>query len=244
MYKIIKNGKNQNQRRSEMTLTKIKIWRTILFVIIVFCINNVYGETARREGVPWYPQLEMRMINAVQTDGTKVNIMAHTYPNGYIRYGISSGHTVIFDEKSENWCYAQQSEDGWIESTGYPIHLHSGNEAGVKPSVRPSKERMEEFEQNQKNESEQTRRFNAPWRKMPSIAPENNRIESLVIYVLLNDIALTDTVFVDVGRFNGDAPALSAQRYFKEMSNDLLGNQKQIYHHIYQLLTEMSKNHA
>ena len=209
-------GGSQKKTSKKLCLRKICF---VMFLSILWSINLIGGyyddDPVRAQSRP-----KRGMFFAEQSDGTKVQIFTDTYQSGYINYAIPSGHNLVFDEKKRDWCYAIQGEDGWLESSGYSIHLHTGEELGIKPHIRPTKERLDELEQRSENSDNQTRRYDALYRKMK---PTGN-VETLVIYVLLSDHVLgPDTLFIDTNNyFNGLGSTQSAQRYYRNMSNNAL----------------------
>jgi len=153
-------------------------------------------------------------LDIVQPDGVEVSIIKSVYREGYTEYVYKRNFAVMLDSLSGYWCYAKQGEDGWLESTGYPIHLHNPANIGIIFFERPTDERIEELIQRSRNEESQSKYFNAPWIKMPSIGD----IQSLVIYIILADQNPT-TSFNDNGFFNGNnSNSSSIQRYYYETS--------------------------
>jgi len=151
-------------------------------------------------------------------NGEEEPIYVNKYPNGYIRYSLMSGYTVIYDELLNDWCYAKQGGDGWLESSNFSIRLYTGKESGLKPGIRPTEARWNELEEKKESDDEQTRSFNSPWIPMP----KTGSIQSIVIYVTLADAMFNNATFTDNGWFNGNSPAHSTKRYFQEVSRNHL----------------------
>jgi len=142
-----------------MNKNKKIIIKTICAIIIMFSVHNLlasrdYIEVLNEDGV-WekgerigrYPgggffigDQIFKIKNFFQPDGTRLIISDVTYPDGYNVLYVD-GYTIILDSLSGYWCYARQNKDGWLESTGLPIHLNTPREAGVKKNEQQSAER-------------------------------------------------------------------------------------------------------
>ena len=62
--------------------------------------------------------------------------------------------TVVYDYKTKYYCWALQNKDGWLESTGYPVHLHNPEQLGLEKNIRMTNERAEEVKASYRNVSE------------------------------------------------------------------------------------------
>ena len=169
------------------------------------------------EKIP-FPYHKNSYIRTTQPDGTPITISVTEYlRSGYVHYAYQPYYTAILDTLTGYWCHAKIGKNGLPESTGFPLHLFTGEEANVKRNEFPSSEKLLEMEQQKKSKGPQSRAFEAPYLKMPAIGP----VTSLVIYVSFVDQTMQS--YDDPwDHFNGDTPAKSIRRFFKESSNDML----------------------
>ena len=140
--------------------------------------------------VTWVPRppqepsgIEIVPIQRYQPDGVRISMAYIRYPNGYMLYRTMYEYTTLLDSLTGFWCYAINDEDGRLINSGYPLHLHDPNDLGIKINIKPSIEEIEEYREEKILEDEQTRWFDAPYKKMPS----SDNVKSLVIFVKPSD---------------------------------------------------------
>ena len=206
MYKIIKNVKNQKQRRLKMTQNGIKILKTMLLaVMIIFCICKTHAieksnirptmlqgwktnSDGTKEWVVTPVYSHHGFLRITQPDGTDIELLTTTYPSGYVHYSFvphdRPSYTAILDTLTGYWCYAKLGDDGWLETTGFPIHKHDGRDLRLDRFIIPTQEKIDNFNLKEIIDEPQTRDFTAPWIKMGS----TGFTTSLVIYVKPSDI--------------------------------------------------------
>ena len=186
----------------------------MLLCMIMFSINTMYGSGPSFVTNPDGTYTEIPMppvstdpfvlfseVNIIQPDGVKITLETLTFEDGYISYCDVLMYSAILDTLTGYWCYAIRGEDGYLKSTGLPMHLYRGRDLDIRPGARPSDERRKEIIEKMKKEKEdrQTRNhllFKAPWIKMGSTGTK----KSLVIYAIPSDKTLTN--FNDTGYFN------------------------------------------
>ena len=219
---------------NKMTQYELKIWKMLLLTaMIVGSMNLLYGRpqtaTTRithpdgtQEYVPIFiPRVESEIVKVIQPDGKRIELIKRTYESGYSQYSMQPGFTAILDSLTGYWCYASLGDDGWLESTGYPLHLHNGDELGIKRTIRPSLDRIEEYKDKSTFTDPQSRALEALFLKMPNVAPVNEPIKPLVIYISLSDQNPLDYQDPDA-LFNGDDDSFNVRRYYRNVSNNAL----------------------
>ncbi|MCL2065412.1 MAG: M6 family metalloprotease domain-containing protein, partial [Candidatus Cloacimonetes bacterium] len=129
------------------------------------------------------------------------------------------------DSRTRFYCWARQGEDGELESTGFPIHLHDPKDLGLEPGETISPERRRLRSRNfPHNDNIQGR---SDSRNTPSIGD----INQVVIFVRFSD----DTEFPSLRSeyeelFNGFAPGQnSLKRYFYDTSYEQLTINSHLY---------------
>ena len=75
-----------------------------------------------------------------QPDGTIINVFL-TGDENFSFLHDEERFTIIRDSRTRFYCWARQGEDGELESTGFPIHLHDPKELGLEPGETISPER-------------------------------------------------------------------------------------------------------
>ena len=118
-----------------MERTKTKSIFRVLLITTVFSIiaNMLY--TA--------PVWNMSVI-CTQADGTEIPAF-YTGDEFFGRHYDKNNYTMVIDSKTKYWCWAQQGKDGYLESTGYEIHLYTPESLGLKPGITVSKDVMNEI---------------------------------------------------------------------------------------------------
>ena len=217
-----------------MKRIEIKMWKELLIAIIIaYSSTMMYGELQSGTGTIThpdgtielrhvvFPRIDTEPVTVTQPDGKKIELTKRIYSSGYVQYGMQPGYTAIHDTLTGFWCYARLGEDGWLESTGYPLHLYEGREIGINRFVRPTKEKIDNYNKDEIINEPQSRAFEALHLKMPNMAPIDAPVKPLVIYISLNDQC--PLVFNDVNNhFNGDGDSFSVRRYYRNMSNNKL----------------------
>ena len=78
-------------------------------------------------------------IEFAQPDGTKlileVFLGGRNNPSFLLQ---KNGFTVVYDPNSKYFCWARQSDNGRLESTKYPVHLHNPELLGLEKDIRMS----------------------------------------------------------------------------------------------------------
>jgi len=93
--------------------------------------------------------IEMFMESAVlQPDGISIVIeKVFLGKNNPLMVLRKDGFTVIQDSETEYYCWARQSKEGLLESTGKPIHLYNPNDLGLEKNIRISDEAFKKWEE-------------------------------------------------------------------------------------------------
>jgi len=94
-----------------------------------------------------YSSMYSGPVELYQPDGTIVQAFATGGKFGNSFYGRAydkDDFTIIRDKETTYYCWAKQGADGWIESTGFPIHLYDPKTLDIKPGESDSPERIEE----------------------------------------------------------------------------------------------------
>ena len=107
--------------------------------------NRPTENTSRNEYKWWEKEKILPNQIEFQPDGTKV-IFETVFggENNPSFFDRINGFTITFDYNTKFYCWARQSEDGWLQSTGYPVHLYDPEKLGLKKNIRITKERAEE----------------------------------------------------------------------------------------------------
>ena len=105
----------------------------------------------------WYDNIPNSLE---QPDGTIVDVLysgdnIHQFPHD------ENGFTIIQDPITGYWCWAIASE-GLLESTGYPIHLHSPESLGINPYENISEERYLHLKKELENSSPSRNNIRSP----------------------------------------------------------------------------------
>jgi hypothetical protein len=134
----------------------------ILLITLSFAISSSL-HTTRMENSP---------VELTQPDGTLIQafITGHR-TTGYVRYyryHDEDGYTMIRDEQTRYYCWARQCPDGWLLSTGLPVHLHNPAELGISPGEDNSPSRRQEIWDRLVSENENTLSGLAPGNELPT----------------------------------------------------------------------------
>ena len=130
-------------------------------------------------------------VKLTQPDGVEIDVeVVNGGVNNPMCFNRINGFTIVFDRESRYWCWARQAEDGTLESTGYPTHLHEPEALGLEKDIRMSNERAE-------LEREWDREFleinfgplNYNLRSKPTFytSPHERHVNKIIIYVTLAD---------------------------------------------------------
>jgi len=97
----------------------------------------------------WFPEQIHRIVEFIQPDGIVIEFEEYTggENNPYIMFRMNE-FTIVWDRESGYWCFARQSHDGNLESTGYPVHLYNPEELGLEKNIRMSEERAKDRRRN------------------------------------------------------------------------------------------------
>ena len=227
---------------------KKRIIELIIVVSIILLVtapliglSPAYDENGNRIPFPepaprttdFFPEEYIGIIAWNQPDGTKLLLSAvfGDENNNVTLYSID-GYTVIQDPETRFWCWARQSEEGDLESTGLPVHTHDPDELGLEKNIRMSRERA--FEQMQRiwEDNQRTRgnyHFNQDLRNIqkfcPTEAPLSNPVNKIVINISFadQDSNYTFPSTLHETRFN------DLTNYYKDVSYNKLHTQIHYY---------------
>ncbi|MCL2065473.1 MAG: hypothetical protein FWG98_14030 [Candidatus Cloacimonetes bacterium] len=104
-----------------------------LFLVVLICLiltSSLYSHPVRN-----------REIQYEQPDGTILNVFI-SGDEVFMLIHDEEMYTIIRDSRTRFYCWARQGEDGELESTGFPIHLHDPKDLGLEPGETISSERM------------------------------------------------------------------------------------------------------
>ena len=105
------------------------------FNLVASLIDNETTHNMNRQSWNYLSEELSNKSEFLQNDGTKIILETKNNPTILVK---KDGFTVIYDNDSKNYCWARQSEDGRLESTGYPVHLYDPNELGLEKDIRMS----------------------------------------------------------------------------------------------------------
>jgi len=161
-------------------------------------------------------------IELYQPDGTIVQAFA-TGDSFVGRAYDKDDFTIIRDKETTYYCWAKQGADGWLESTGFPIHLYDPKTLDIKPGESDSPERLEEKRRERRRKQIQLEemQLNSNTRDgIPDFVPPTGNIHQIVIFIsfLGDSLWTTPTTLMD-SIFNDFTPgANSLKRYYKDVS--------------------------
>jgi len=160
-----------------------------------------------------------------QPDGTVITVFeTGTFNDVYssIRIHNEDDYTIIRDENTAVYCWARQGSNGWLESTGFAVHLYNPKTLGLKPREDHSlerknerRERYKEWKREQEREWElhlqqgsildrNTRNVAKPY------APNTDTLHQIVIFVgFYNDDEWEKTTIYFEDLFNNSTPGLN-----------------------------------
>ncbi|MCL2065585.1 MAG: hypothetical protein FWG98_14595 [Candidatus Cloacimonetes bacterium] len=138
-----------------------------IYIIIFFYLFIIDVNAAWIDNLPvTLSQPDQRQIEAFQS-GDEFHRWIHN----------ENGFTIILDPISDYWCWAIENLDGFLESTGYPVHLYTPESRGISVGENISHERYLEMRQ------EHDEKFNSNTIKAPSIGEVN----SITIFISFPD---------------------------------------------------------
>jgi hypothetical protein len=137
-------------------MKSVLINKIFVLAIILFYTKNLFAsrdyrlnfDTGERTPLEPFEFNYAEKLEVIQPDGVEISInQTAFFLDRYSRYSGYSFkcYTAILDTLSNYWCYAQRGEDGWLESTGFPVHLFKGADLGLDVLIRPSQEREKEI---------------------------------------------------------------------------------------------------
>jgi len=138
---------------------KIKT-KWLILLALAFLTQILYGS--------WFDSFPSQIT---QPDGTMVNVFL-TGDEYYITAHDEAGYTIIQDEATGYWCWAEPSGDNII-SSGLPIHQHSPNSRGI-----PTKANISEAKYSELREP-----FDREFRTRTVRTPSVGVIENLVVFI-------------------------------------------------------------
>ena len=105
--------------------------KKILFILTILLISTMLNAA-------WIDNLPSRLT---QPDGTVIDVLLsgdefHSWAHD------ENGFTIIPDRDTGYYCWAIPSptRSGDVESSGYPIHLHTPQSLGLEPRINISEE--------------------------------------------------------------------------------------------------------
>jgi hypothetical protein len=152
-----------------MKTKKRKINMVLIFIITIFfvsnldAVNEVNSQTkeeiteieVRTIEIDWKKNTETGESFVIekyeQPDGTVIEFEHYWTPINYCTNLRINGYTIIKDKSTSYFCWQQQTEDGDVESSGYPVHLYAPDELGLeKGTGRTVKKQYEIFDRAKK----------------------------------------------------------------------------------------------
>ena len=140
----------------EMRSNKIRqvIVSIAIITVVLPLLALEYSDTTNQNNVSNVIREQYEIFEYMQPDGTKIKLefVLGGRNNPLIMLRIN-GFTVVYDYESKFFCWARQANDGTLESTKYPVHLHDPETIGLEKDIRMSDEAT-------KLEIERIRKFN------------------------------------------------------------------------------------
>ncbi|MCL2065550.1 MAG: hypothetical protein FWG98_14420 [Candidatus Cloacimonetes bacterium] len=123
-----------------------------IYFLLFFYLIIINGYATWIDNLPVnLSQPDQRQIDAFQS-GDEFHRWIHD----------ENGFTIILDPISDYWCWAIENHDGFLESTGYPVHLFTPESRGISVGENISHERYLDLRQ------EHDEKFNSNTIKAPS----------------------------------------------------------------------------
>jgi M6 family metalloprotease-like protein len=179
----------------KMLRKKIQDTSLIIFLLVIICSLSA----AWLENIP---------ATLEQPDGTYVDVF---YSGDEFHNWIhdTDNYTIVRDSETDFLCWAQLSDDGFLVSTGLPIHLNTPQSLRLEPNINISEERYIEKRINREE----------PARLRNSNTPSTGAINNIVIFIRFADESeFSPTVSFYDGLFNRTEGALSLKSYFWQAS--------------------------
>jgi M6 family metalloprotease-like protein len=173
-----------------------KMMINLLFVIMIS--NNVHAA--------WLDNIQSSLT---QPDKTVIDVLLsgdefHNWAHN------EDGYTIIQDIKTGNWCWAKTTNEGGLESTGYPIHLYSPQSLGLQPKLNISEEKYQE----------KRRDHDSNTRLTYSRTPTTGTVQNITFFIkFLNEPNFLNPVSVYESMLNASGNGvISMHQYFMDVS--------------------------
>jgi len=135
---------------------KNKITFIILIIISFLQLTNLFSieeneiQTRKREKPYPYSfdkeyEEEIYKVKIKQPDGVIIEVdRIYGGKNNPTSIYQKNGFSIRWDRETNYFCWAERSDNGSLESTGYPIHLYDPEDLKLEKNIRISDERFEE----------------------------------------------------------------------------------------------------
>jgi len=172
--------------------------------------------------------VQNRTVWLEQPDGTRYKALASGSSYGGGRYHDENNYTIVKEDSTGIYCWGKQDSDGWLKSTGFPVHLYDPKNLDIEPFESDSPERNEEMRAKQFKNIEKIylpppeRSDIRGWRKN---APTTGNIDQIVIFVKFAEKVEEWTTPIShvESMFNDFAPEdNSLKRYYFDTSYEKL----------------------
>ena len=117
-----------------LNMNTIKIKSVLLIMICLITSIELYSTSFKN-----------LTVQLTQPDKTIVDAFATGNDPGFIRCHDANDYTIVKDRKTGFFCWAYLDSDGYLESTGFPIHLYNPKDLGLEPGIYPKRLRDEDI---------------------------------------------------------------------------------------------------